>query len=102
MEELEKIESEEKAKIVAETAKIAWKELEVFYARGEVIKVEDGMDLVSVAHAISTDDAEKLETWINEQKILRQFDDDAVEWSANNTEVWGVVIKPWVLIQLNK
>ena len=60
------------------------------------------MDLISVAHAISTDDAEKIEIWIKEQKILRQFDHDAIEWSKNNTEVWGVVIKPWVLIQLNK
>lgn len=99
IEEQSEIERREKAEIVGETATIAWNQLEIFYARGEAILVDKAMDLIQVAHAISIDETQKVETWIAEGKLKRQFDEEARNWSENQSEVWAVVIKPWVLVQ---
>ena len=44
-----------KAKIISETARINWLELQKFYAAGSVITVEPQLDLVEVAFAFSLD-----------------------------------------------
>ena len=99
IEEQREIEQREKADIVGETATISWNQLEIFYARGEAILVDKDMDLIKVAHAISIDETQRVEKWILEGKLKRQFDDKAKQWSENQTEVWAVVIKPWILVQ---
>lgn len=93
------IESLERAKLVTETAKIRWQELEIHFARGVVIYVSPALDLVDVAFAVSRDDTEKVTAWIDDQKVLRQFDEQAEVWADEDAVVWCVVVKPWVLVQ---
>ena len=99
MDQLEQLIQEEKAKIVAETAMIHWKELEKFYAQGLLILVSDTLDLVEVAYAISQDEADQVTQWMDSGLLLRDFNQQAIEWEKENCEVWSVVIRPWVLVQ---
>lgn len=97
--QLEEFIQREKAKIVGETAKASWKELERFYAQGILILVSDTLDLVEVGYTISIDGADQIKQWMEAGLIDKNFDQQAIEWEKDNTEVWTVVIRPWVLIQ---
>ena len=89
----------EKAKINLETAKIAWVELQRFFAAGMVIQVSKGQDLTGVALSISEDDAQTIGRLIDEGKISVVTDAKALEFFESNAIVWSVVVKPYVLIQ---
>jgi hypothetical protein len=102
MREVERLIQEEKAKIVAETAKIPWKELEKFYAQGKLILVSDTLNLVDVGYSISLDDATKIIEWMEEGLLVKEFNHQAQAWYNENAEVWSVVIHPWVLVQTVK
>jgi len=64
MDQLEEFIQQEKAKVVGETAKAPWKELERFYAQGILILVSETLDLVEVGYAISIDDADQIKQWM--------------------------------------
>jgi hypothetical protein len=99
MDQLEEFIQREKAKIVGETAKALWKELERFYAQGILILVSDTLDLVEVGYTISIDNADQIKQWMEAKLLVKNFDQQAIEWEKDNAEVWSVVIRPWVLIQ---
>lgn len=99
IDQLEEFIQREKAKIVGETAKAPWKELERFYAQGMLILVDQSLDLVEVGFAISSDDAKQVNQWMASNLLVRQFDSQAIEWEKLNTAVWTVVIRPWILVQ---
>lgn len=98
----QKIESEEQFKIHAETARVCWKEIELFYAKGNLIFVAEDLDLIKVAHSLSMDDTEQVDQWIKENKLLRSFDEQARLWAESEEDIWSVVVKPWVLVQPTK
>jgi hypothetical protein len=88
-----------RAKLNAETGKLAWKELERHFARGVVIKVVASLDLVDVAFRISRDDKAAVEAWMGQGLIQYAGVDDAQAWHAQQSQFWAVVAAPWVLIQ---
>lgn len=88
-----------RAKLNAETGRLAWQELERHFARGVVILVAPGLDLVDVAFRISKDDKAAIETWMTQGHIRRAEADDARAWHENQTRFWAVVAAPWVLVQ---
>ena len=88
-----------KAKIISETARISWLELQKFYAAGSVITVEPQLDLVEVAFAFSRDDKTAVAQWLNEGIVGRTSEQQAQQWYQQKTELWAVVISPWVLVQ---
>ena len=89
----------ERAKIVSETAKIPWLELQRFFAAGKVMLVAAELDLVDVAYAFQLDDIEQVKTWTKNQQVSPVNDDQAKQWVADDASLWAVVIKPWVLVQ---
>ena len=89
----------ERAKIVSETAKIPWRELQRFFAGGKVIWITTGLDLVDVAEAIQRDDLASVQAWTESGKLAGASDDQAKRWIASDALLWAVVIKPWVLVQ---
>jgi hypothetical protein len=97
--QLEEFIQREKAKIVGETAKAPWKELERFYAQGVLILVDHTLDLVEVGYTLSIDNADQIKQWMDDGLLKRNFDQQAIKWEKENAEVWTVVIRPWVLIQ---
>jgi hypothetical protein len=88
-----------KAKIVSETARINWLELQKFYAAGSVISVDVTLDLVDVAFAFSRDDKAAVAGWLAAGSVGRTSEQQAADWYQHKTELWAVVISPWVLVQ---
>lgn len=82
-----------------ETGVLAWSELVRFFARGVVIKVEAGVDLVEAAECLAKDDVQLLQEWIDNKRVSRASDDDARDWTKREPEFWSIVAAPWVLVQ---
>ncbi len=89
----------ERARIVGQTAKIPWLELQRFFAAGQVMLVATELDLVDVAYAFQLDDVEQVEAWTESQQVSPVGDDQAKHWVTSEALLWAVVIKPWVLVQ---
>ena len=87
------------AKIVCETAKFPWLELQRFYAAGQVMLVTTELDLVNVAYAFQLDHVEQVKTWTENRQVSPVDDDQARHWVSSEALLWAVVIKPWVLVQ---
>ena len=87
------------AKLNSETATIAWKEIEPFFAKGLVVLVNEHLDLVDVAFEISRDNTARISEWIEQGNLLRDFENQATQWSEEDAVVWCVVVRPWVLVQ---
>jgi len=89
----------EKAKVNLETSQIAWKELQRFFAAGLAISVAAELDLVEVAFQFSVDNKTQVEQWLKAGLVAPVADQQASDWYQNDSEVWAVVIRPWVLVQ---
>ena len=88
-----------RAKIISETARINWLELQKFYAAGSVISVAAELDLISVAFAFSRDDKQQVTRWLQSGQVERTSGQQAQQWYQQQAELWAVVISPWVLVQ---
>lgn len=92
----------EKEKVNLETSVIAWKELQRFFAAGQTIAVEPGLDLVEVALQVANDNAGQISLWMENGQLGQVSDQQATDWFNNDSKVWAVVVKPWVLVQAEK
>ncbi|NTV88270.1 MAG: DUF2288 domain-containing protein [Burkholderiaceae bacterium] len=88
-----------RAKLNLETAPLAWPELERHFARGSVIKVAPGMDLVDAALQVAENNAATVQEWLEDGRIARAELADAEDWHARQPMFWTVVVAPWVLVQ---
>ncbi|MCP5277680.1 MAG: DUF2288 domain-containing protein [Thiobacillus sp.] len=88
-----------RAKLNAETGRLAWKELERHFARGVVVLVAAELDLVDVAFHVSRDDKATVADWMDRGLLRRAATEDAMVWHERQTIFWAVVAAPWVLIQ---
>lgn len=82
-----------------ETSKIAWNELQRFFACGAAVFVASPLDLVEVAYQFSIDNKNLVAQWLHDNQVGLVSDQQALSWIESNTEVWAVVVKPWVLVQ---
>ena len=85
-----------------QTARLHWSELERFFAGGKLLHVATGLDLVQVAAAVSNDDTEQVQGWVEKGELGPVSDQLALEWQGINQMLWAVVVAPWVLVQLPK
>ncbi|WP_018077906.1 DUF2288 domain-containing protein [Thiobacillus denitrificans] len=88
-----------RAKLNLETAQLGWPELERHFARGDVIKVAIGVDLVDAALHVAENNADTVQEWLAEGRIARAELGDAEDWHARQPLFWAVVVAPWVLVQ---
>jgi hypothetical protein len=91
-----------KTRLNLETARITWKELGFFFARGRVIEVIAAIDLIEVASALANDDAQQVSDWLNAEQVRVLPDAVAKEWAADDSDLWAVVLAPWVVVQKRK
>lgn len=89
----------EQAKINLETARMPWKDLQRFFAAGQVFEVDESLDLTKVAMNMSQDNATYIQKLISSNKIGRVLDVRALRWFETDALVWCVVVKPYVLVQ---
>jgi hypothetical protein len=88
-----------RAKVNLETSRIAWKELQKYFASGAVVAVSSKLDLVEVAYQMSVDNKEKVAQWLADGLMSKATDEQAAAWYAADADMWAVVISPWVLVQ---
>lgn len=88
-----------RAKLNQETSRIAWKELQRFFAAGRTLSVSAAVDLVEVAAQMSLDNKAQVEQWLAAGAIGPVTDVQAQAWYDADAVVWAVVVSPWVLIQ---
>lgn len=91
-----------KQQIVGETSKIAWQELQYFFAGGMAIYVSNELDLIEVATCFVDDNRVMVEKWMQDNLVMPVADKQAKNWHDEKAMVWAVVIKPWVLVQALK
>ena len=89
----------ERARILGETAQIAWAELQRWFANGTAIYVSPDLDLVETAYQLSCDNTEKFRSWMTSGQIDKVSDEQALAWLDSDALMWAVVVKPWVLVQ---
>jgi len=87
------------AHLLGETAKIAWSELQLFYAKGQVIKLNPSLDLVEAATRVSLNAEQTVSEWIGQGIVQKVEDSDAAQWFDASATLWAVVVSPWVLVQ---
>ena len=89
-----------RAKLNSETAKLGWNELQRFFACGKLLYVNSDLDLIDVAFAIQQDDQVKVQQWKEQTRLTRVSDLQAKDWFVDNSLLWTLVVKPWILVQL--
>ncbi|MFZ2540623.1 MAG: DUF2288 domain-containing protein [Gallionella sp.] len=76
-----------------ETAQIAWKELQRFFAGGTALMVSADLDLVEVAYQMSEDNAAQIQHWMEADKLCKVTAYQAAAWFEADALVWAVVGK---------
>lgn len=89
-------------KLHSETALMSWKDLQRFFAQGNLLCVDKSLDLVQSAVWFADDAAEQLAPLIESNAIVEPSNDQARAWFDDNTELWTVVVAPFVLVQEQK
>jgi hypothetical protein len=89
-------------KLNHETSRMQWAELQRHFATGVVIRVSDDLDLVEVALRIARDDKAMVAAWLAANQVGKITDAQAADWFEANVGVWAVVVKPWILVQMDK
>ena len=87
------------AKLLGETARISWQELQPFFARGALLRVAPGEDLVAIAEGLAEDDRERVAAWLAGGALCKVEAEHAQDFLARDPQLWAVVVAPWVVIQ---
>ncbi len=82
-----------------QTARIPWHDLQTHYARGAVVRVARGLNLVEVAVQLGLDNTAQFQSWIESGAVAAVDDAQALAWYEGNDLLWAVVAAPWVLVQ---
>ncbi len=88
-----------RVKLNRETGRIAWRELQRYYAQGRAVAVDPRLDLVEVALRLAQDDVERVARWMRRGEIGPVSDPQARVWYQREALLWAVVVSPWVLVQ---
>ncbi len=88
-----------RAKLLGETARAPWNELQRFFAQGLVIQAKAGVDMIEVAMTLAEDDKERFEQFLSADEAGPVSDEQALQWIDADATVWTVVVKPWILVQ---
>ena len=89
-----------RAKLLGETARAPWNELQRFFAQGLVIQAKAGVDMIEVAMTLAEDDKERFEQFLSADEAGPVSDEQALQWIDADATVWTVVVKPWILCLL--
>lgn len=87
------------ARLNGETGRIAWQALLPWFAKGDILQVAPGTDLVAVATALAGDQVAVVQELLASGALAPVSDQQAQSWQAEQAEVWAVVVLPWILVQ---
>ncbi|WP_274572717.1 DUF2288 domain-containing protein [Neisseria leonii] len=86
-------------KLNAETARIAWRELQTHFARGAAVYVAPELDLIATARLVADDNGEAVHKLMAQGLFGPVSETQARTFWENDQEMWAVVVAPWVLMQ---
>ena len=92
-------ESSPQSRFTKEMAEISFQELQKFFAKGQLILVNENLNLVEVAVEIHLDNTAQIQTWLDTDKLVRAHDEHAKKWVAERSVFMAVTVAPWVLVQ---
>lgn len=87
------------AKLLGETAKISWQELQPFFAKGALLWVAPELDLVAVAQAMAENDKARVSAWLEAGTLEKLGEGRAADLVERDPQLWAVVVSPWVVFQ---
>jgi len=87
------------AKLLGETAPITWQELQPFFARGALLWVAPGSDLIEVAMGFAQDNGAQVAQWLAGGVVSKVEAALAQDLLDRDPTLWAVVVAPWVLVQ---
>ena len=87
-------------KLNLETGIITWKELELFFAKGNLLRVQHDEDLIAVAELIALNQEKELSLLIENSKINFVQADWVKKNCQPSSEFWAVVVAPYVICQI--
>ncbi|MDM3884872.1 DUF2288 domain-containing protein [Pseudomonas sp. BCRC 81390] len=90
------------AKLLGETAIIEWKALERFWAKGDLIWVDPGLDLITVAEAMAENRSEIFAKWRSDGTVGPVTAEQAQDLQSRDPEIWAVVVSPFIVIQVKR
>ena len=85
-----------------ETARLQWHELLPHFAAGSVIAIDPSLDLIDVAVKISQDDTATVSNWMSHGLLGKVDDQRAATWVDSDPVLWAVIVRPWILVQLDQ
>jgi len=88
-----------RAKLNMETSLISWLELQRHYAAGNVLHVSSELDLIEAAFQLAKDNKVIVAQWAQSETVKAVSDEQAKAWFNMKTELWAIVVAPWVLVQ---
>ncbi|HKK56462.1 DUF2288 domain-containing protein [Marinobacter sp.] len=88
-----------RARLNLETSQISWKDLQTYFARGQVVRVSPALDLLTVAAELTVDNKARFEHWMAGGQVGEVTPSQARDWFENDAELWALVVAPWVLVQ---
>ena len=89
-------------KLHSETALMPWKDLQRFFAQGNLLYVDASLNLVQSAVWFAEDAVDQLAPHIESKTIVEPNNLQARDWYDSNVELWAVVVAPYVLVQEQK
>ena len=87
------------AKLLGETASITWTELQPFFAKGALLWVDAGLDLIEAAEGMAEDSRDKVAAWLASGSLGEVSATRALDLLERDPSLWAVVVSPWILIQ---
>ncbi|WP_251359956.1 DUF2288 family protein [Kangiella sp. TOML190] len=88
------------AKLNGETAVVAWPEIERFFAKGNLLLIQQGVDLINCAADMSLDNGQEIAKLIDQEKIQAMPIEFVKANCKADTQFWTVVVAPYILVQL--
>ncbi len=93
------LEEVNRAKLNLETAQMAWRDMQRYFASGAAIFVSPDLDLVETGYQMSKDNAGLIQQWMAAAQFGKVTDEQARDWLETDALLWVVVVSPWVLVQ---
>ena len=93
------LEEVNRAKLNLETAQMAWRDMQRYFASGAAIFVSPDLDLVEAGFQMSRDNAGQIQQWMVAAQFGKVTDEQARDWLDADAMLWVVVVSPWVLVQ---
>ena len=87
-------------KLQGEIGRVDWQDLRAHATRGALIFVTDDLELVDVAVAVATDQADRITEWVNTERLHKPTPEAVASYASGGWVFDSVVVSPYVLAQV--